>query len=1044
MSKAGTTPAVALGALALAAALGAWGSAVPPAANPGAEQIDFSRDVRPILSNSCFKCHGPDSGARKAGLRLDTAAGLNGAGDSGERAVTPGDRGASEFWRRITATDPDDHMPPPDSGKVLTPEQVETLGRWIDAGAPWKNHWSFEPVLRHPLPEVSDPAWCRSEIDRFVLARLDSEGLHHSPEADRATLIRRVSLDLTGLPPTPEEVDAFLADGAPDAYERVVDRLLSSDRYGERWARVWLDLARYADTKGYEKDAGRTMWPYRDWVIRAFNADMPFDQFTIDQIAGDLLPGPTEDDLLATAFHRNTMTNDEGGTDNEEFRVAAVKDRVGTTMSVWTGLTMNCAECHTHKYDPLTQTEYYQMFAFFNQSRDADREDDAPTHAFGSVEQTRRLGEIRAERAGLAERIEDVVDEAIAEHRGEQDAALAPVAEHAQAADVYWIDDDTPAGAQVVDEGRGLRWTPRDEHPAASGWRSLVASSPGFSQQYVLGAPIPLSVHEGDGVVAHVWLEEADAPREIMIQIHTVRAGWAHRAYWGENLLAFGADGTGERLPIGGLPARGQWVRLETPAASLGLAPGDEIDGWALSQHGGTVRWDAAGLSTRQPPDEAWRVSLDEWTRLMRSREGRELPEAVRDAVLAESPTPAQVEIVRRHYLRHFHGPTREQIRPLEEAIAGLGREESEISRRMASVPVMSDLPPDQRRTTHRLEKGSFLSPAEEVAAGVPEALHPFPPDAPRDRLGLARWLVAKDNPLTARVVANRFWEQCFGRGLVETLEDFGAQGAAPTHPELLDWLALELMERDWSMKQLCRTIVTSATYRQNSDATPELLEADLFNRLMARGPRFRLEAEMVRDQALAVSGLLSPKLYGPPVYPPQPEGIWQVVYSGESWMSSSGEDAHRRGLYTYWRRTSPYPSMTTFDAPSREVCTPRRVRTNTPLQALVTLNDPVFVEAAQALARRMIAEGGPIASDRVRRGFRLCLGREARREEVGVILDLVADQYERFRGRGADALAMATDPLGPLPEGADAAEAAAWTVAANVMLNMDEFLTRK
>ncbi|MBK7406152.1 MAG: PSD1 domain-containing protein [Phycisphaerales bacterium] len=1033
------------GVLLTGVAVGARGPR-PEAAAAGSSG-DLARDVRPILSNTCFKCHGPDPSARKAELRLDTAAGLVSAAESGKAPIAPGDRGASELWRRITTDDPEDRMPPPDSGRFLTPEQIATIGAWIDSGAKWKNHWSFEPVLRHPLPEVSDPAWCRNEIDRFVLARLDSEGLEHSPEADRATLIRRVSLDLIGLPPTPEEVDAFLADTAPGAYERVVDRLLASEHYGERWARVWLDLARYADTKGYEKDAGRTMWPYRDWVIRALNADMPFDRFTIDQLAGDLVPNPTDDELLATAFHRNTMTNDEGGTDNEEFRVAAVKDRVSTTMSVWTGLTMNCAECHTHKYDPLTQTEYYKMFAFFDQSQDADREDDAPTHAFGSLEQTARLAAIDAETAGLGRQIDEVVATAVV---ALDDTQSTPAAETGGGtagprADFYWIDDDTPAGAPRIDEGGlGWRWVWNDEHPAATGTRSLVGSSAGFSQRFVQDAPIPLAVHEGDAIVASVWLESADVSREIMLQIHTVRAGWAHRAYWGENLLNFGAEGTPERLALGPLPAPGQWVRLEVAPESIGLMVGDEIDGLALSQFGGTVRWDGVGLSTRQPPDERWRVDMADWERLLRGRGGAGLPEAVRAALLAEHPSDEQSAALRRHYVRYFHAPARERLRPLEESLAALGSERGAVVRAMVSVPVMAELSTDMRRTTHRLEKGSFLSPAEEVTPGVPEALNAFPAGAPLNRLGLAEWIVARDNPLTARVFVNRHWEQFFGRGLVETLEDFGAQGTPPTHPELLDWLALRFMENGWSMKQLCRTIVTSATYRQDSDASPGQLDADLFNTLLGRGPRFRVEAELVRDQALAVSGLLSPKMYGPPVYPPQPEGIWQVVYSGESWMPSKGEDAHRRGLYTYWRRTSPYPSMTTFDAPSREVCTPRRVRTNTPLQAFVTLNDPVYVEAAQALARRMMAEGGPIASERARRGLRLCLAREPRREEVDVILELVADQYEHFKDRAPDATRLATEPLGPLPDGVDPAEAAAWTVAANVMLNMDEFLTRK
>ena len=1033
---------------------GAIGLAFSPSTEPPfpaeAPPIDFATDIRPILSNNCYLCHGPDPSSRKADLRLDTPEGLQAILDRGIPPVTPGDRDASELWRRVTTDDPDDQMPPPDSGKALTADQIDMLRRWIDAGAPWKNHWSFEPILRHPLPDVQNEAWCENDLDRFILARLESEGLTPSPRADKHTLIRRVTLDLTGLPPTPEEVDSFLADDSPNAYDRLVDRLLASPAFGERWARVWLDLARYADTKGYEKDAGRIIWPYRDWVIRAFNDDMPFDEFTIKQLAGDLLPNPTDDDILATAFHRNTMNNDEGGTDDEEFRVAAVKDRVTTTFSVWNGLTMNCAECHTHKYDPITQTEYYEAFAFFNQTADADRPDEAPTRPFGSVEQTVQLAEIDSEVSDLKSQIDAIIETNRAELGRDTSPGSESRATEARPAteptDWYWIDDDTPPGVTLQADGRADPWVwiSGDEHPAGAGSRSLVRSGPEFTQQYFDAAPIPLTLHEGDKLLTSVWLDEADPPREIMLQIHTADGSWEHRAYWGENLIGFGEDNTGARRPMGALPARGRWVRLELGLDTVNLKPGDQIDGWALSQHGGTVRWDAIGLRTTHPPRNDWGRSYAAWADLLIATEGRGLPEGVKAALLADAPTPDQQALLQRHYLRHFHADTRAAIRDLDTQLDRLRADRARIAGRMTRVPIMAELPEAQHRTTHLLSGGSFLAPQEEVSPGVPEALHDFPDNLPRNRLGLAEWIASPDNPLAPRVTVNRFWERFFGRGLVETMEDFGAQGTPPTHPELLDHLALTFIDNGWSMKELCRYIVTSATYRQSSDATPELLEHDLYNILYARGPRFRIEAEMLRDQALAVSGLLSSKMYGPPVYPPQPDGIWQVVYSGESWMTSTGEDRYRRGLYTYWRRTSPYPSMTTFDAPSREVCTPRRLRTNTPLQALVTLNDPVYIEAAQALARRMIDQAGPIASDRAALGLQLALAREPRPEEIDTILALVADEYAHYRDDTQAAIAMATDPIGALPSNLDPAEAAAWTVAANVILNLDEFLTRR
>ena len=1019
-----------------------------PRPTGAAESIDFARDIRPILSNNCYKCHGPDPSSREAELRLDIPEGLHAALDGGGTPVAPGDRDASEVWRRITTADPDDHMPPPDSGKRLTPEQIALLGRWIDAGAPWGNHWSFEPILRHTPPEVRDEGWCANDIDRFVLARLESEGLSPSPRADRATLIRRVTLDLTGLPPTPEQVGVFLADDSPDAYERLVDSLLASPGFGERWARVWLDLARYADTKGYEADRGRIIWPYRDWVIRAFNDDMPFDEFTIRQLAGDLVPSATDDDILATAFHRNTMNNDEGGTDDEEFRVAAVKDRVATTFSVWNGLTIGCAECHTHKYDPITQTEYYRVYAFFNQTADADRMDESPTRAFGSDEQRSQLGAVTDEIGALEARIAEIVDAKAAEMRGGEAQGLGSSAatEPGSPVDWYWIDDDTPPGVTLMADGAASpwRWVSADEHPAATGARSLVRSGPEFTQQYFDTAPIPIELHEGDRLVAHVWLDEADPPREIMLQIHTADNSWEHRAYWGENLIGFGSDATGARRPMGVLPVRGRWVRLEFDLDTVSLKPGDQIDGWALSQHSGAVRWDGVGLVTRHPPDESWAGSFSAWRDLVGSRDGVGLPDAINAALLAADATADQRLALERHYLRHFHRGTREATRHLVTQIDLLREQETRLAAQMVRVPVMVELPPEQRRATHLLEKGSFLSPGEEVAPGVPEALHDFPDDLPRNRLGLAEWLASPDNPLAPRVMANRFWERFFGCGIVETQEDFGAQGTPPTHPELLDALALAFIDGGWSVKSLCREIVTSSTYQQSSGAAGDRLERDPHNRLLSRGPRFRLEAEMVRDQALAVSGLLSPKMFGPPVYPPQPDGLWQVVYSGESWMTSQGEDRYRRSLYTYWRRTSPYPSMTTFDAPSREVCTPRRLRTNTPLQALVTLNDPVYIEAAQALARRMIDEGGDIASDRAAFGLSLCLVRRPSPAEIDAVLGLVADEYAHYRDHPDEALAMATEPLGALPDRLDPAEAASWTVAANVMLNLDEFLTRK
>lgn len=748
--------------------------------------VDFARQIRPILANNCFRCHGPDKGAVQAGLRLDTREGATAETESGSHAIVPGKPEASELIARVSHTDGSIRMPPPESGKTLTAAEVELLQRWIQEEAPYRGHWAFIPPQRPPLPPaVSQPSWVRNPIDAFVLARLDREGLQPAPEADRYTLIRRLSLDLTGLPPTLAEVDQFVADQSPEAYEKQVDRLLASLAYGERWARVWLDLARYADSAGYAQDPPRTIWRYRDWVIRAINSNLPFDQFTIQQIAGDLLPNPTEDQLIATAFHRNTMTNSEGGTDDEEFRNVAVVDRVNTTLAVWMGLTMGCAQCHDHKYDPISQEEYFRLFAILNNTEDADRGDEAP---------------------------------------------------------------------------------------------NLVTFTP----------------------------EEEQRKKQLQTEI----------------------------------------AELET--------------------------------------------------------------------------TPAEPA----------------KLKELKQQLAGLTG---------TPTPIMRELPPGKRRTTHIQLRGNFLNKAQEVAPGVPAAFHPLPDGAAPNRLALAQWLVDERNPLTARVTVNRYWEQLFGIGLVETSEDFGLQGEPPSHPDLLDFLATELLRLKWDIQQWIKLVVTSATYRQSSRVAADLAQRDPHNRLLARGPRFRLSAELVRDQTLEASGLLSRKLYGPPVRPPQPNlGLNSAFGGSTDWTTSAGEDKYRRGLYTTLRRTSPYPSLITFDAPSGEFCTLRRIRTNTPLQALVTLNDPVYVEAAQALARRLVREGGATVRERTAYGVRLCLGRMPDEREWQRLLALYEQALTKFQQSPQDAVPMATIPLGPVPDGMDAAELAAWTVVGNVLLNLDEFLAKR
>lgn len=1116
------------------------------------EGPDFAREVLPLLSRKCYACHGPDEAARKADLRLDTREGAL-------AALVPGDPDASLLLHRVL--EPDDHarMPPMEASARLTEDEVQLLRRWIESEAPYARHWAFEAPTRPEPPSVGRGAWVRSQLDAFVLARLEAEGLEPSEEADRATLARRLSLDLVGLPPTPERVRAFVHDARPDAYERYVDELLADPGFGERWASLWLDVARYADSAGYGSDPLRTIWRYRDWVIEAFDANQPFDEFTRDQLAGDLLPDATVEQRLATAFHRNTKTNTEGGTDDEEFRVEAVKDRTDTTMQAWMGLSYGCAKCHTHKYDPITIEEYYSLFAFFNQTADTDKNDDRPRLRTPSREQAAALAELEVRRAEVQAQLDAPLSEeaftawvAAARERGASWQVLAPVAVEGTGAfslledgtvvaeesgperDTYQVDVELAAGrwtGLALDalpsealpgagpgrsSGNGnfvlsnlvLERAPDPERPAPTGrfvrldlpgtgrilslaevqvfaggvevarGKPASQSSTGFDGPAHLAVDGNASGTYTDGSVTHT-ATEADPWWEVDLGAdHPVE----QVAFWNrtDGDLFRRLDGVvvrvldGERRTVWSARVR-RTERRETQLrtrewaeelllgeatasfeqqdwqAAKALDADPQGTGWAIGPRQGQAHRAVFALAEPLQLEAPTRLRLRmtqgygtghtlgrfRWSATGHVGEVRALPSEVGAALAA---LPACTDEQQALLAAHARGedPARAELRAEVEALGG-----SIQGMNVVTTPVMEELPEGRRRTTRVLARGNFLQPADEVSAGVPAALHGWPADTPRDRLGLASWITAPENPLTARVAVNRWWQALFGTGLVETQEDFGRQGLAPSHPDLLDWLAVEYVESGWDTKALLRTIVTSATYRQSSRVTPASLAGDPDARLLSRMPRVPLEAEQVRDQALAVSGLLSRKKFGPPVYPPQPAGIWQAAFNGQrSWTTSTGEDRYRRGVYVYWRRTAPYPSMETFDAPSRETCTLRRVRTNTPLQAFVTLNDPVFVECAQALARR-IADPDPAAG--VARGFELCVGRAPTARERDLLLALYVDALTELASRPADeARALAADPLGPLEEGADPRRAAAWTAVAGVLLNLDAFLTRE
>ncbi|HEY6166891.1 MAG TPA: DUF1549 domain-containing protein, partial [Verrucomicrobiae bacterium] len=1136
-------------------------------------KINFSRDILPIISSKCFHCHGPDESHREAKLRLDVREEAI-RDRKGSIAIKPGDLKKSELIARITTKDEDDVMPPPKEKKPLTPREIELFKKWIQQSAPYAEHWAFVKPKLPAVPKVSGVRVV-NPIDNFIAAKLKETKLKQSPPADRYTLIRRVSLDLTGLPPTPAEVDAFVNDKSANAFEKVVDRLLASSAYGERMARMWLDIARYADSAGYGSDPLRlNIWPYRDWVINAFNRNLPYDQFTLEQLAGDLLPNATEEQQVATAFHRNTMTNTEGGTDDEEFRVAAVKDRIAVTVQAWMGLTMGCAQCHTHKFDPITQREYYSMFAIFNQTEDSDKPTEEPTMPLLTKQQREEQERLKAQIASL--------EKTLATPTAEQLTRLATW-EKEQGKPMSW----TTLEPVELHGGKNAKLVKQDDHSvlvagavkstdtfvvkAKTALKNITAVRLEILPEEKAGKPVAgltvnefklqtLLLKEGAKKARFVRVELPGPGRMLSLAEVQVFSGGENVATKGkasQSSTDFGGDaklaidgntdgdyfkakstthtkasddpwwevdlgaefavdnvaiwnrtdgGTGTRLVrfkvlaldaargtvgeqmVNDSPAPdatvsfggGRTVKLANATADAARAgseadkaiDGDVKTGWvpeaggaheAVFETTGKVGEDGGTLLTfnltpggagkaGEAPIGRFRISVTP-----QAKPVRVLPENLR-AIVAIAPEKRS-EKQRAELFAHYRQFEPSLTKPLVD-LTKLKKELADV--KPVLVPVMKEFAKDKQRETHILTKGNFLAPGDKVEPGFLKAFSAPPKDAPLNRIGVARYLTSADNPLTARVAVNRFWAQLFGIGIVETEEDFGTQGQAPTHPELLDWLAVTFSSPKsstegneankgttslpsfasvqsqsglgWDMKALVKLIVMSATYQQSSLASADAAARDPRNRLLSHYPRRRLDAEAVRDQALALSGLLSRKIGGPSVYPPQPDGLWRAAFNGQrAYPTSTGEDRYRRALYTFWRRTIPYPSMATFDAPSRESCTFRRLPTNTPLQAYVTLNDPVFVEAAQALGRRLVREGGATVEERIRFGLALVLSRPAKKDQIAALAKLFESELAHYRGAEKDALKLATEPLGALPKDLSAAEAAAWTVVANV-----------
>ena len=1161
-------------------------------------QVDFAKEVYPVFEKHCLVCHGPKM--QQAKLRLDARLIALGAGLGGP-FVIPGDAARSALYQRVAGIGSLLRMPP--AGPKLSDEQIGVIRAWIDQGADWpetvgvdvaspKRHWAYVPPVRPVLPAVRNEAWVRNPIDRFILARLEKDGLAPAPEASREKLIRRLSLDLTGLPPSLQDVDGFVADHGPDAYEKLVDRLLASPHYGERWAQYWLDLARYADTNGYESDEPRTMWAWRDWVIDAFNRNMPFDRFTIEQIAGNLLPGATEEQKVATGFHRNTMVNNEAGAKDDEFRDAAVKDRVDTTATVWLGSTLGCAQCHNHKYDPFTQKDYYQLYAFFNNTAES------------GIAVTEQMKVFKGDRAELARReaemapLRKVLDTPTPELEADQQQWEHEIRRRLPAYEQAWrllepaelrsaggatfkkLEDgsilasgqnserdtyeiDAPAGLRKI-TGIKLEVLPHESLPKGAFSRSETGNfiltgfeveswaksqldaharwlehKPQWGTWSVIGPFSAASLHDAytrgfppeqevaldrtyengslrweqkarwkDGSVenlegrncASYLYRSVEAPEATRVYVslssdhgyqlwlngkriaakNEERNAWLDRETLAldlpkgrnELLLKF-HNGSGDYrysfLPLEGIqPERLLSVsgavadRAEMDRGVEMALDGNRGTGWAIGGDAPKQPYQAIfRVATAQADDEIrlrirlkqessqknhtigrfriWVTDLDDaaLTELMST------PKAIREA-LGIAPAERrreQNEAVAAHY--RSVSPLLEDVRA---KYAALKKDyDTFVEKHSTTTLVMRELA--EPRETHVQNRGNFLNPGERVEAAAPRVLPPIAGGEPPNRLALARWLVGKDNPLTPRVVANHFWRAIFGRGIVPTGEDFGSQGEPPSHPELLDWLAVALRERNWDVKAFLRTIVTSANYRQDSSVTPEKLSKDPDNKLLSRAPRFRVAAEGVRDVALSVSGLLSRKIGGPSVFPPQAVNIFDDLFIEDglqAWPTSEGEDRYRRGLYTFYKRASPYPTYTTFDAPERNVCTVQRPRSNTPLQALTTLNDPVFVEAAGRLALRLLAEasGGPRKS--AVHGFRLATTRRPTERELAGLLAAYETSAARYRTDPDEARKLVAASFPQPPSGVDPGDLAPLIVVSNVLLNLDETLTRE
>jgi hypothetical protein len=1011
-------------------------------------RIEFNRDVRPILSDKCYSCHGADAVAKKIPLRLDSESAAK-ADLGGRHAIVEGDPVASRMIQRITATNKANRMPPSYSGLKLTDGEIAILRDWVAQGAKWQKHWAFIPPVRPDLPALKNASWVRNPLDAFVLARLEREGLSPSPEAGRETLLRRVSLDLTGLPPSIPEMDAFLSDKSPQAYEKAVDRLLSSPRYGERMAARWLDAARYADSNGYQFDGDRVMWRWRDWVIDAFNRNEPFDQFTLEQLAGDLLPNATVQQKIATGFNRNHRANAEDGIIPEEYAVEYVVDRVETTSTVFLGATLGCARCHNHKYDPFTQKEFYQVFAYFNNVPEQGR-----AMKYGNSPPL-VPAPTRDQQAALSQLERQIVDAGKSIPRKE--TKWEPAAER-----VYWTPSTglnaafpLESAAEAKISGGAVTFEP-----------GRIGNAATFDGKAYLDAGEVADFDIEDRFSISAWIYSDSAPQGAVVsKMVDNPKGKGYGVYLNQgkvnvHLTSVWADDA-IRLETEESLAAKRWHHLLVTYSGSRMAEGVHVymDGKLAANK---VEMDSlfrpfnnAGKRFRNPfrigggegPDGCFHGRIDDvriYARVLSEPEIAALALGESIDSIAAKPEAQRSEIenqqLRWYYLENAAPP---DVREAWKRLTALRQEKEKLERGFPTVMVMAERP--VRKDTFVLARGAYDKPGEKVEPGVPAVLPPLPKGAPNNRLGFARWVIDPGNPLLARVTMNRFWQMYFGTGIVKTTEDFGVQGEWPSHPELLDWLATEFIRSGWDVKQMQKLIVTSATYRQSSKMSPDLQQRDPENRLLAHGPRYRLPAEMVRDQALFVSGLLSEKLGGPSVKPYQPAGLWKdLVMQNVDYVQSKGDDLHRRSLYTFWKRTIAPPMMANFDSALRESCVVRENRTNTPLQALNLMNDVSFLESARFIGQRMLKEGGAAPDARLRYGFRLVTGRTPSAAEEQVLHDSLQYHLDYFSDKKNDVKAFLHQGEAQPDSSLDARELAAYTSIGSLLLNLDEAVTKQ